>query len=54
MNASKLIAQLTRENDRLARRNIELALTVEVLEAELLARVRVRQGVDVKQEMRIN
>lgn len=54
MNAQKVIAQLTRENDRLARRNIELELTVDVLEAELLARVRVRQGTDLTPGMRTN
>lgn len=48
------VARLTYERDKLVRKNIELALEVEVLHAKLMARARVRNGVDRRHEPRIN
>ena len=48
------IAALTIANDRLVRRNIELSLTVAVLEEELRAVCGVRQGTDEGRRLRVN
>lgn len=48
------IRELKCDKDVLIRHNIELALTVQVLEEQLLAIKSVRQGTDVAQQRRIN
>lgn len=48
------IQELARDKDVLIRHNIELALTVQVLEEELLAMKSVRQGTDVPEQRRVN
>jgi hypothetical protein len=53
MTARQRLRALRRDRDRLMRRNIELVLTVQVLEEELLARTVVRQ-VDEGQRARVN
>ena len=54
MSAQSKLAALTIANDRLVRRNIELSLTVAVLEAELRAVCGVRQGTDEGHRVRVN
>jgi hypothetical protein len=53
MTARQRLRALRRDRDRLMRRNIELVLTVQVLEEELLARAAVRQ-VDEGHRARVN
>jgi len=50
MSAQSKLAALTIANGRLTRRNIELSLTVAVLEAEL----RAVQGTDEGRRLRVN
>ena len=54
MSAQSKLAALTIANDRLVRHNIELTLTVAVLEDELRAVCGVRQGTDEKRQLRVN
>jgi hypothetical protein len=54
MTATAHIAALTIANDRLVRRNIELSLTVAVLEAELREVCGVRLGIDEGRLVRVN
>jgi len=48
------IANLMRDKDALVRRNIELSLTVQVLEQELLAITAVRHGTDAAKQVRVH